>query len=73
MACAMWQEANVSKKSQWTVLRYLAAEYSGHLAVPEVQVDAFGQDHVPPVTGSFKDPVTRKMIQFWTILIAQLL
>jgi hypothetical protein len=26
-ACAMWQEANVSRKSQRTILRYLAAEY----------------------------------------------
>jgi hypothetical protein len=28
-ACAMWQEASVSKKSQRTILRYLAAEYGG--------------------------------------------
>jgi hypothetical protein len=32
--CAMWQEANVSKKSQRTILRYLAAEYGGRLVVP---------------------------------------
>jgi hypothetical protein len=41
MACAMWQEANVSRKSQRTILRYLAAEYGCHLVVPEAEVDAF--------------------------------
>jgi hypothetical protein len=73
MACAMWQEANVLKKSQRTIFRFLAAEYSGHLVVPESQVDAFGQDHVPPLTGSFKDPGSRKMIHFWMKPIARLL
>ena len=58
-ACAMWQEANVPRKSQRTILRYLAAEYGCRLVVPEAEVDAFGQDHVPPVTGSFEDPVIR--------------
>ena len=72
-ACAMWQEANSSKKSQRTILRYLAAEFGGRLVVPESQVDAFGQDHVPPDTGSFEDPMTRKMIHYWTKPIAQLL
>jgi hypothetical protein len=53
-ACAMWQEANVLKRSQRTIPRYLAAEYSGRLVVPESQVGAFGQAHLPPVvTGSF--------------------
>ncbi len=51
----------------------MAAEYGGRLVAPEAQVDAFGQDHVPPVTGSFEDPVTRKVINFWTKPIAQLL
>ena len=63
-ACAMWQEANVSRKSQRTILRYLAAEYGCRLVVPEAEVDAFGHDHVPPVTDSFGDPVTSKMIHF---------
>ncbi len=72
-ACAMWQEANVSRKSQRTILRYLAAEYGCRLVVPEAEVDAFGQDHVPPVTGSFEDPVTSKTIHFWTKPIAKLL
>jgi hypothetical protein len=72
-ACAMWQEANVSKKSQRTILRYLAAEFGGRLVVPEVQVDAFGQDHVPPVPGTFEDAVTGKTIHFWTKPIAKLL
>jgi hypothetical protein len=72
-ACAMWQEANVSRKSQRTILRYLAAEYGCRLVVPEAEVDAFGQDHVPPVTGSFEDPVTRKTIHFWTKPMAKLL
>ncbi len=72
-ACAMWQEANVSKKSQRTILRYLAAEYGCRLVVPESQVDAFGQAHVAPVTGSFEDPVTKKTIHYWTKPIAELL
>jgi hypothetical protein len=65
-ACAMWQEANVSQKSQRRILRYLAAEYGCRLVVPEAEVDAFGQDHVTPVMGSFEDPVTRETIHFWT-------
>jgi hypothetical protein len=72
-ACAMWQEANVSQKIQRTILRYLAAEYGCRLVVPEAEVDAFGQDHVSPVTGTFEDPVTRKTIHFWTKPIAKLL
>jgi hypothetical protein len=72
-ACAMWQEANVSRKSQRTILRYLTAEYGCRLVVPEAEVDAFGQDHVPPVTGSFEDPVMRKTIHFWLKPIAKLL
>jgi hypothetical protein len=51
----------------------LSAEYGGRLVVPASQVGAFGQAHVPPVTGSFKDPVTRKTIHIWTKPIAELL
>ena len=43
------------------------------MTVPEMQVDAFGQDHVPPVVGSYEDPVTGKTIHFWTKPIATLL
>jgi hypothetical protein len=48
-ACAMWHEVNVSKKSQRTILRYLAAEFGGCLVVVEGEVDAFRQGHVRPV------------------------
>jgi hypothetical protein len=41
-ACAMWQEANVSRKIQRMILRYLAAEYGCRLVVPKAEVDAFG-------------------------------
>jgi hypothetical protein len=70
-ACAMWQD--MSRKSQRTILTYLAAEYGCRLVVPEAEVDAFGQDQVPPITGSFEDPMTSKMINFWTKSIAKLL
>jgi hypothetical protein len=70
-ACAMWQD--MSRKSQRTIPTYLAAEYGCRLVVPEAEVDAFGQDHVPPITGSFEDPMTSKMIHFWTKSIAKLL
>ena len=43
------------------------------MTVPEAQVDAFGQDHVPPVPGSYEDPATGKTIHFWTKPIGQLL
>ena len=56
-----------------TAIRYLAAEFGGRVTVPETQVDAFGQDHVPPVVGSYEDPVTGKTIHFWTKPIAKLL
>jgi hypothetical protein len=55
-----------------TITRYLAAEFGGRLVVPEAEVDAFGQDHVPPVPGSFED-ASGKTIHFWTKPIAQLL
>jgi hypothetical protein len=54
-------------------IRYFAAEFGGRLVVPEAQVDAFGQDHVPPVPGSFEDAATGKTIHFWTKPIARLL
>jgi hypothetical protein len=54
-------------------MRYLAAEFGGRVTVPEAQVDAFGQDHVPPVVGTFEDAATGKTIHFWTKPIAQLL
>ena len=38
-----------------------------------MEIYAFGQDHVPSVTGSFEDPVTRKKIHFWTKPIAKLM
>ncbi len=50
-------------------IRYFAAEFGGRLVVPEAQVNAFGQDHVPPVPGSFEDAATGKTIHFWTKLI----
>jgi hypothetical protein len=53
--------------------RYFAAEFGGWLVVPEAQVDAFGQDHVPPVPSSFEDAATGKTIHYWTKLIAWLL
>jgi hypothetical protein len=69
----MWQGANVSPKSQRTILRYSAVEYGCHLVVPKAEVGAFGQDHVPPITGSFEDPMTSKMIHFCTKPVAKLL
>ena len=71
-ACAMWQEANVSKKSQRTIIRYFSAEFGGRLVVPKAQVNLFGQDHVPLVTGTFEDAVTGKMIHYWTKPIGKL-
>jgi hypothetical protein len=65
----MWHKANVSKKSQRRIIRYLAAEYGGCLVVPEAKVDI----HVSPVTGIFEGLVTRKIIYFWTKPIAWLL
>jgi hypothetical protein len=45
----------------------------GRLVVPEAQVDTFGQNHMPPVPGSFEDAATGKTIHFWTKPIAWLL
>jgi hypothetical protein len=50
----------------------LAAEYGCRLVVLEAEVDAFGQEHAPPVTGSFEDLATSKTIRFWTKPIAKL-
>jgi hypothetical protein len=71
-ACAMWQESNVSKKSQRTILRYLAAKFGTQLVVPEAEVDSFGQNHIPPVTSSYLTSEGKK-IHFWTKPINKLL
>jgi hypothetical protein len=74
-ACAMWQEANVSRKSQKTILRYLAAEYGCRLVIAEQRLILLDRTMWPPVTGSFEDPVTSKAddIHFWAKPVAKLL
>jgi hypothetical protein len=64
-AAAMWQEANVSKTSQQTILRYLAAEFGTRLVVPEAEVKKFGENHVHPVPGSFISE-DGKRVHYWT-------
>ena len=47
-AAAMWQESNISKKSQRIVLRYLSNYFGSRLVVPEYCIDELGQNYVPP-------------------------
>ena len=47
-AAAMWQESNISKKSQRIVFRYLSNYFGSRLVVPEYCIGELGQNHVPP-------------------------
>ena len=47
-AAAMWQEFNISKKSQRIILRYLSNCFGTRLVVPEYCIDKLVQNHVPP-------------------------
>ena len=44
---AIWQESNISKKSQRIVLRYLSNFFGSTLFIPEYYIDELGQIHVP--------------------------
>jgi len=69
-AAAMWQESNISKKSQRIVLRYLSNYFGSRLVVPEYCIDELGQNHVPPQCDFFISD--RKKIHFWAKLISKL-
>ena len=47
-AAAMWQESNISKKSQIIVLRCLSNFFGSRLVVPEYCIDELEQNHVHP-------------------------
>ena len=47
-ATAMWQESNISEKSQIIVLRHLSNFFGTRLVVPECDVDKLGQSHGIP-------------------------
>ena len=47
-AITMWQESNISKKSQIIVLKYLSNVFGSRLVVPEYCIDELGQNHVHP-------------------------
>ena len=47
-AVTMWQESNISKNSQRTVLRYLSNFFGTRLVVPVYCIDKLGQNHVIP-------------------------
>ena len=65
-AAAMWQESNISKKSQRIVLRYLSNYFGSRLVVPEYCIDELGQNRVPPQCDLLISD--RKKIHFWTNL-----
>ena len=44
----MWQESNISKKSQRIVLRYLLNFFGTMLVVPGYCINKLGQNHVIP-------------------------
>ena len=47
-SAVMWQEFNISKKSQRIVLRYLSIFFGSRLVVHEYCIDELGQNHVSP-------------------------
>ena len=52
-AAAMWQESNVSTRSQRIILRYLANEFGRRLVVPEAEISILGQNYVTPECNTF--------------------
>ena len=67
-AAAMWQESNISKKSQRVVLRYLSNFFGSSLVVPAYCIDELGQNHVPSKYDFLISD--RKNIYFWTTTIS---
>ena len=47
-ATVIWQESNISKKSQIIVLRHLSNFFGTRLVVPECDIDILGQNHGIP-------------------------
>ena len=47
-AATIWQESNISKKSQRIVLRYLSSSFGTRLVINEYCIDKLGQNHVIP-------------------------
>ena len=45
---AIWQESNISEKSQRIVLRHLSNFFGIRSVVPEYCIDELGKNHVPP-------------------------
>ena len=41
-AAAIWQESNISKKSQRIVLRYILKQFGSRLVIPEYCIDELG-------------------------------
>ena len=70
-AVAMWQESNISKKSQRIVLRYLSNFVGARLVVLEHYIDEFGKNHVIPQSEFLISD--RKQIRFWTKPISKIL
>ena len=48
ITAAMWQESNISKKSQRIVLKYISNFFGSRFVVPEYCIDELGQNRVPP-------------------------
>ena len=48
-AAAMWQESNISVRSQRIILRHMENEFGKRLVVPEKYIHKLGENFVPPV------------------------
>jgi hypothetical protein len=63
-AAAMWQEANIARRAQRTILRHLSSYFGSRLVVPEAEITKLGQNHVVPDCNSFV--YEKKRIHYWT-------
>ena len=70
-AAAMWQESNVSTRSQRIILRHMKNEFGTRLVVPEYKISKLGQNFVEPNCASFI--MQRKQIHYWTKSIPDIL
>ena len=63
-AAAMWQESNVSMRSQRVILRYMANEFGQRLVVPAAKISELGERFVKPKCDTF---IIR--IKCWTVFL----
>ena len=66
----MWQESNISRKAQRTIVRHLSDFFGKQLIVSEYCITELGQNHVPPTSDSI---ILNDKNHFWAKPLDKLL